>query len=379
MSQTTIPWGDGRAGIKFSVATAYQVVTSSFWGRNFISEDGSKPLHRIVDLEKGRGFDQVRVDKWNQLTEPPVIGDARARGKEEGLQGTFLQMWINQARKPVSCGGKMSQKRTAHDLREVARGRHSVFWSRWFDEEFFVYGAGRRGNGTKNWLHSLTWDFSGFANNTLAVPHTNNIFYPSGISAETAITAANGLMSVGLMEYWDYLIDQMDNPPEPLIINGEETYIVIMSMYDRYALRTGTSNVNSAIGDWANMKKYGKKESDMPWAGILGKWGRFLLFAHNKVVRYYHANNNNQTGGVVNDCLIVGAQALALAHGDAGEGMHFWWHEEPIDYNNEPVIVTGTMFGIQRVDFETTPGTSTTKAPHGLIVAKTFGGTSSSI
>lgn len=380
MASTTIPWGDGRAGIKFSVAMSYQIVTSSFFGNNFISTDGSKPIHRIVDLEKSKGADQVRVDKFNQLSGPPVVGKSRAVGKEEAIDGTFMQMWINMARKPVSCGGTMDDKRTVHSLREVGMNLSRVYWSRWFDEEFFVYAAGRRGTGTKNWLHATNWNFSGFANNTLSTPHSSNIFYPSGVSAETAITDSNGKMSRQLLEYYDSLIDEMEFPIEPLIINGEEIYAFVMTSYDAYRLRLGSGATDSSIfGDWAQLKKYGRKDDDMPWMNILGRWGRFLLFKHNKVVRSYSASNNSGSGGVVNDCLILGAQALALAHGNAGGGMHFSWYEGKIDNDEEAIVQTKTIYGIQRVDFRSDPDDSSTSRPQGLVVARTFGGTSSSI
>ncbi len=376
MPSTSIPWGDGRAGIRFSVAMAYEIVTSSFFGSNFISEDGSKPIHRIVDLEQKKGADQVRVDKWNQLSGPPVV-NKRAVGSEEKMDGTFMPMWINMARKPVSTGGTMDDKRTVHNLREVAKNLSRIYWSRWFDEEFFVYASGRRGNGTKNWLHPTNWNFSGFANNTLSTLHADNIFYPSGISAETAVVASGGTMSRKLLEYYDHLLDEMDHPLEPLMINGEEMYIYVMSNIDYYYLRLGSSSTD--LGDWAQLKKYGKSEKDMPWNGILGRWGRFLLFKHNKIVKNYSASNNSGAGGVVCDNLILGAQALALAHGNAGNGMHFSWWEGKIDNDEEGIVQTKTLFGVQRVEFESTPGDSTTKRPQGVVVARTFGGTSSSI
>ncbi len=377
MASTTIPWGDGRAGIRFSVAMAYEIVTSTFFGANFLSEDGSKPIHRIIDLEKTKGADQVRVDKWNQLTGPPTVGKARAVGKEEDMQGTFMQMWINIARKPVSCGGSMDDKRTVHSLREVGKNLSRIFWSRWFDEEFFVYAGGRRGTGVKNWLHPTNWNFTAFANNTLSTPHADNIFYPDGVSVETAVVAANGTMSRKLLEYYDHLIDEMEHPIEPLMVNGEEMYIFVMSNYDKYMLRLGSAATD--LGDWAQLRKYGKSESEMPWMNIMGRWGRFLLFAHNKVVRSYSLANNSGAGGVVNDCLILGPQALALAHGNAGHGMHFDWWEGKIDNDEEAIVQTKTMMGVARVDFRSDPEDAATSRPQGVVVCRTFGGTSSSV
>lgn len=371
-----IPWGDDRSKVIFSADTAYEVVTSSFFGRNFLSNDGSAPVHRLIELEKSAG-DQIRIDKFNQLTGTPVVGDARARGKEKSIRGTSMPMWINQARVPVGCGGKMSRKRSEHDLRMVARKLSTVYWSRWFDEEGFIYLAGRRGTATKNWLHPVTgYDVGDFAGNQLVLPPSTHVFYPEGITAQTSLVNTH-IMSPKMIEWYDYLISTMENPPEPVIINGEEFYFLIMSKYQSYLLNKGSSSTD--LGDFQQLKKYGKSEKDMPWSGILGKWKRFLLFDHNKVIRTYDATYNSGAGGVVDDCLILGAQALALAHGDAGQGFHFWWHEEPIDYGNEPVVVTGTMYGMEKVQFRTDPDDANSVAPHGVVVARLFGGTSASI
>jgi|GEM_PF-826259 len=380
---TPIPWGDDRAVVKFSTSVSSEVVSASFWGRNFMSTDGSKPLHRITDLQSGAG-DQLRIDKFYQLGGTIVPGDSRAVGQEERVRGNGMKMWINQARKPVGTGGKMSQKRTVHDLRLQVRDKSKVFWSRWFDEELFVYATGTRGCGSKQWLHPrntgadvASYDFGGFAGNTLNANPSTHVFWPgaTGTNVTDNTIASGDVLTPRQLEYYAYEIQQMTEPLEPIIINGEEMYIFIMSPYQEYIFKAGTAPAQASSDFW-QMKKYGKSEKDLPWSGVLGKWGQFLLFSHNKIIKTIPSDDN----AIISHNLILGAQAVALAHGDAGEGLHFSWYEEPRDYGNEKVVVTGTMYGVQKVAFPSDPDdSSSTLRPRGVVVAKLFDGSGSGL
>jgi hypothetical protein len=63
----------------------------------------------------------------------PVEGDTPLTGKEEDLKFYSDDILINQMRGGVNTGGRMTQKRTIHQLREIARVRQSEWWSRVFD------------------------------------------------------------------------------------------------------------------------------------------------------------------------------------------------------------------------------------------------------
>lgn len=55
-------------------------------------------------------------------------------GNEEDLKFYTDSLYIDQARGGVNTGGRMTRKRTIHDLRKVARARQSEWWARVFDQ-----------------------------------------------------------------------------------------------------------------------------------------------------------------------------------------------------------------------------------------------------
>ncbi|MFX5777164.1 DUF4043 family protein, partial [Acinetobacter baumannii] len=70
-----------------------------------------------TDLEQEAG-DTISYDLSVQLSGGVIEGDQKAEGKGEKLDFFTDKVFIDQARKPVSCGGRMSRKRTVHDLRK---------------------------------------------------------------------------------------------------------------------------------------------------------------------------------------------------------------------------------------------------------------------
>lgn len=74
---------------------------------------------------------------------------------------------IDQLRKPISAGGKMTRKRTLHNLRSVALARGKDWWGKVFDELHFMYLSGARGHNP-DFIEPL--DFNGHAGNAFKTP-----------------------------------------------------------------------------------------------------------------------------------------------------------------------------------------------------------------
>ena len=77
------------------------------------------PIVKAGDLAKAAG-DTVTVDLFNPLQGKPVMGDKRVAGKMMGLTSSTMEVSINQTRGGADSGGKMTQKRTKHNLRSIA-------------------------------------------------------------------------------------------------------------------------------------------------------------------------------------------------------------------------------------------------------------------
>src|SRR5690606_14307709 len=108
---TTIPFGDPRAGQKWSGPLFLQTFAKSYWNKKFIKDDDNAPIQRLTDLESSRG-DTIQFDLSVQLRGMPTTGDNRLEGKEEKLRFFSDTVQIDQMRHGVTAGGKMTQKRT---------------------------------------------------------------------------------------------------------------------------------------------------------------------------------------------------------------------------------------------------------------------------
>jgi len=343
MAQTLIGLNDAKAVKRFSVALAAETWQRSFWGRNFAASDGSQPLHRITELESNAG-DQVTADLFVNLTGLGIEGDNTLKGNEEALSAHTMNFWIDQLRHGVSVGGKMTRKRTVHDLRMIGKEKLSIWWSRRFDEELFIYAAGVRGAETGDWLLPTT--YTGRANNSLTAMDSTHILRVNSRASDGTLVPGD-LFSMGFLEDINYQLKKMANAPKPIMMNGQEKYILILHPTAEKQLRQGSST--AAINDWAQLKKYTMDGQKQIWGEALGGYGKLVLFSHPKIP----VVNNADDGAGVDDkgCvhnLLLGAQAMMFATGQAGGPFKFDWHEEQDDRGNLPVIDTGTIFGVQR-------------------------------
>lgn len=133
--RTIVGVGDPKAVQNYSAFLAVDVGRESYFNKKFMGEgvEAQTPLQTLRHLENDAG-DKISYDLVMQLKMKPVQGDNILRGKEEDLKFYTDSLLIDQLRGGVNTGGKMSRKRTIHDLRKVARVRQSEWWARLFDE-----------------------------------------------------------------------------------------------------------------------------------------------------------------------------------------------------------------------------------------------------
>ena len=147
MSKTVVGVGDPKAIRKYSAFLAVDVGRKSYFNKKFmgVGEEAQTPIQTLPHLENDAG-DSISYDLVMQLKMKPITGDATLRGKEEDLTFYTDSLYIDQLRGGVNTGGKMSRKRTVHDMRQIARVRQSEWWARLFDETLFMYLSGMRGS-----------------------------------------------------------------------------------------------------------------------------------------------------------------------------------------------------------------------------------------
>jgi N4-gp56 family major capsid protein len=348
--KTIIGLNDPKAVKKYSVFLAVDAAKKSYWNKKFmgVGEEAQTPLQTLPHLESDSG-EQISYDLVMQLKMKPVEGDNTLRGKEEDLKFYTDSLYIDQMRGGVNTGGRMTRKRTIHDLRKIARVRQSEWWARVFDELFFMYLSGARGINA-DYIFETT--YPGFANNGLVAPDNQHILY-GGVASSKATVATTDKFDLKLIDRAVARADTMGGGTtgipsiHPIEINGDTHYVCVMHSWQEFDARTNTS-----AGQWLDIQKAAASaegRSNPIFKGGLGLYNDVVLHKHKGVIRFsdYGAGANVLAARA----LFLGRQAGVVAFGSPGTGLRFDWHEESEDRGNQAVITTSSIFGIKKTAF----------------------------
>ena len=97
-----------------------------------------------MDLTKKAG-DEITFDLINPMGGKPIMGSAMAEGRGRAMSLDQDRLRINQARYPISAGDTMTQQRTPHELRTLARSLGQAYMDRLADQLILTHLAGARG------------------------------------------------------------------------------------------------------------------------------------------------------------------------------------------------------------------------------------------
>ncbi|SDX73838.1 N4-gp56 family major capsid protein [Roseicitreum antarcticum] len=346
MAQTIIPWGDPKAQKKWSSTLAVDVAAQSYWGRKFMGKGQNNIIEEKLEIASDAG-DRVSFDLSVRLRQRPTAGDKRVKGKEENLRFYTDEVIIDQLRHPVSAGGRMSRKRTIHDMRKIAKDRLAEYWRTYLDELKFIYMSGARGMN-EEFIEGE--DYAGHADNPLRAPDSTHHLFGGSATAKGNITATDR-MSRNLIERAETharMIRSYDREATalmPVNIEGSDRFAVVMSKYQEHDLR-----VNDTEG-WVKIQADASKaegRNNPIFKGALGMIKDVVLHAHENAIRF------NDFGAGANlpaaRALFMGRQAGVIAYGTPG-GMRYMWKEEMEDYDNEPTVVAGVIFGFSKTRF----------------------------
>lgn len=358
MAQTIVGLNDPKAVKKYSAFLAVDVGRKSYFNKKFMGKgiEAQTPIQMLTSLESDSG-EQISYDLVMQLRMQPVEGDNTLEGKEEDLKFYTDNVYIDQARGGVNTGGRMTRKRTIHDLRKVARARQSEWWARIFDELFFLYlSGGFRDSGTgasifANSDYTYPSGYAGFANNTFVAPDAEHRAFGGDATLFSNIDSGDKLSLANidkLVAKASTLGGGASNIPaiEPLMIDGEEHYVLVMHPWQEYDLRTNTST-----GQWLDIQKAAagaEGRSNPIFKGGTGMYNNVVLHKHRAVLR----RTDGGAGSVaVARALFMGRQAGVVAFGSPGTGLRFDWAEESRDNGNQAVITTSSIFGTKKTAF----------------------------
>lgn len=352
------------------------------------------PVVKCGDLSKGAG-DSVSIDLFNQLNGKPTMGDKRVEGRMMGLTSSSMDVRIDQLRGGADSGGKMTQKRTVHNLRGIAMASLQNWNARVEDQTTLVHLAGARGyQETSDWVVPLQTDseFAEIMVNAVKAP-TKNRHYFAGDALSVDQLGTNDPLTFQDIERLTAQLRESAIRLQSVKVKGDDRAwndpLWIMFVSERVWLylksRTSQTQWRTAIQNAFERKKAGIQHplfdsyETIMWDGLLIKrMNRYAIrFDSGKDVTVdtggsdgkTYTESTVQTAVDVDRSIIVGAQALAKAYGKHNQSDYFYdWSEEEVDHGNSIEIVTAAMSGTAKIRFKVN-GVDT---DHGVAVVDSY-------
>ena len=393
MAQTVISRGDALARKIYSVSLFTEAVKKSTFTQMLVGATASQmqanmkarargmqssadmPIVQITDLRAAAG-DTVSVDMFGIMTGKPIMGDRKAAGTGQPLKLSSMDISINQHRKVADPGGKMTQKRTVHDLRELSRSNLTDYFGRYIDQQCLVHMAGARGTeDTIDWIVPLESDedFDEIMVNPVTPPTPNRRFFAGDATSVTQL-AATDVLSLDEIDKLRALLNEMPLPPSPCRVPGKDgmiggddpLYLLLVTSRQWHYLQI-TSN---ARGDnWRSFLAAGLSRQRMNthplFTGDTGVWNGILVRQTNRAIRWKPGDNVAELGSDyvtisqnavpanihVDRAVLMGGQALGWALGNGGTNFPSRWIEEESDGENAVEIFGTHMFGKAKLRF----------------------------
>lgn len=348
MSQTNIGVGSQLAVRRWGTSLAKDTEKQSYFSR-FIGTGENNMIERKVELESDAG-DTVQFDLSMRLKGGVVTGDARVEGNTSNL--TFLtdEIKIDQARKGVDTGGRMSRKRTLHNLRTISRDRVSEYMAQWTDEMCFAYLSGDVGLTAIN--EDRNFGVLNFAGNPLQAPDEYHHVFPNGVSSKAGLTAADK-MNVAVVEKVSTMPRMMNAKNadlvnmSPVTVQGGKYFVMLMNPWQAHDMRNETGDLSWSKIAQAAAAAEGR--SSPIFRGGLGMVNKTVLHEHESVLRW----NDAGAGGNIPmaRALFLGRQAGVIAYGTAGNNARMSWYEQSADAGNRVEIYCGAILGMKKSRF----------------------------
>lgn len=346
------------------------------------------PIVRITDLSKTAG-DKVSVYVFGTIGGKPTMGDADAEGTGVALTNASMDIKIDLATKVVDAGGKMSQQRTVHDLRNIAMANLTSYFARLDDQTSLVHLAGARGTEVNDdWVVPLAsdGDFGSIMINSVVAPSFGNHFLIDNAGASmVAPSVANigaiataDVLTLESIDNMRTMLDEMAFPLQPVKIADdpaaadEPMWVLYVSPRQYSHLLKATSNdIRSFQQNAWNRASYGSKHP--LFKGEVGMWNGILVKKLNRAIRFGNGSSmqhvieaNKATGTetttavpaaitsafAVDRAILLGAQALGNAYGkNKGSDYHFDWLENPYNFGRAMEVGGDCMGGKAKLRF----------------------------
>ena len=273
-------------------------------------------------------------------------------GNEESLKyyhdALYIDELVHGVRNPAN-GRNINAQRVQLELRRDARDQLRNWFAKRMSVSFFNQVCG----------YTPETDTKKTGLNAVSAP-TNQVF--SGTATADEGLTSTDTFTLEMVDKCRELAETATWPLTPLMIDGNDMYVLYMHPYQVYDMRRSTSS-----GEWLDIQKsslMGTGSDRNPiFTGALGVYnGVVLRMAHDVTMGV-----NSTTGAsisTVRRAVLLGAQAGAYAVGQNHQKADFKWAEETFDYEREIGVSAMTIMGIKKCQFNGND--------HGVIVASSY-------
>ena len=318
MSTTSVPRGNALANKQFSQALSAMAVrqptpmnaltgampTHDGAMRKLKQQTTSEmPIVRVDELSKGPG-DVVQVDCAHVVKLRPVMGDRNAEGMGASLKYSSKDITLDMATLPVSAGGKMTQKRTAHSMRlnalaQLKRGIPAFRWQRCLS---MLAGTRGKQDGT-DWILPLASDpeFAEMMVNIIRAPSYNRHWVVNGTTltqggAQLASIATTDTLRLSHIDELAAIWDEMTIKMAPIQIPGDPAagddpikgiLLVDPLVWDTvFTDTTAGNNIRTFETNAIQRAKYGELNRHPLFAGSPILWNGILMRKMQYAIRH---------------------------------------------------------------------------------------------
>ena len=195
--------------------------------------------------------------------------------------------------------------------------------------------------------------FPGYATNAFKAPSTMRRLY-GNIATSKATIDSTSIMAVELINRAvarakSGFADSVGNPIpalQPIKVDGEDHFVCVMSTFQAHSLRT------AAGSEWTIIQRAAaaaEGRNNPIFKGGLGMINNVVLHEHPSIL-----TQNNYGAGAnlpAARALFLGRQAGVVAFGSPGTGLRFNWQEEMEDRDNQIVITSNTILGVNKCTY----------------------------
>lgn len=335
---TSFATGDDLAVKLWSKKVSVEALKQT-WVFKFMGRSDQSLIQIYDDTQKGPG-DRIRIPLRRLLSGQGVAGDATLEGNEEKINYYSDDVFIDQLRHAVREGGRFSRQLIPFDVREHARMSLQDWWADRIDTWFFNQICGNAGQT----------DLRYTGNQTAVAADADHLIIAGGVAGFTLSSTGSGhKFTLTLIDVAVEKAKTLDVPIRPLMVNGEEKYVLFLHHNQVTDLRA-----NSNTGQWFDIQKAamqgGQISTNPIYTGALGEYNGVILHASNRVPGF-SSSASGVTGTPIKQAALCGAQAASMAFGRGNGPERYEWVEDYFDYENQFGVAAGCIAGMKKTRF----------------------------